>query len=67
MNTLKPLKPLMLLGTILLAGCASPRPDHAVAVQCPLPPVLPATVRQLPPEATADLEALLLEFASETR
>ena len=59
---------LMLLGMILTAASltACARADKPVATACPLPPVLPANLRALPPEATAPIEQMILDVASGT-
>lgn len=60
-------KLLMLAGMISLSACASRKPEYVTA-NCPAKPLIPAALREIPPEATMDLEALILKalYGSET-
>ena len=57
----KLLKAGMLLPLILIAGCGTRPVGVAVETACPAPPAVPAVLRTLPPEATLDFEALILD------
>lgn len=52
----------LILTAAWLTSCA--HADRPVATACPLPPLLPSRMRELPPEATQDPEPLLLDLAS---
>lgn len=69
LNTPKASKLLLTAGLALslslLAGCGTPNVGRVVAANCPQAPLLPANLKQLPPEATEDLEALLLSVFPE--
>lgn len=56
----RPTRAAMLLGVLLLTGCAKPRTE-LVSAACPQPPIVPAALKTLPAEATLDWEALILK------
>lgn len=56
-------KPLTLAAMLLLSACGTPKRDILVA-SCPLPPLIPAALREVPPEATVDIEDLILKALS---
>lgn len=54
----------LLAGMILLGGCQSPDVGRVIVAPQPQKPLIPAAVRTLPLAAAADLEQMLLDFAS---
>ena len=50
----------LILSVVLLTGCGHRRTE-LIAAACPQPPLIPAALKQLPPEATLSWETLILE------